>query len=111
MKKKKLGFWHLETLLTVVKEPNWMETQKCCSSYKTNEGPMSRMKLVRINKSSYLGSCALTYILKSLEYSMVDSPSLMQTDPPCWKVCFWSSGSKAGSSDSPTFSNKTGVPN
>ena len=51
------------------------------------------------------------YIRKSLEYSIVDSPNLMQTDPPCWKVCFWSNGSKAGWRNSPTFSSSTGVPN
>ena len=51
------------------------------------------------------------YILKSFEYSMVDSPSLMHTDPPCWKVCFCSSGSSAGSRKSPTFSSRTGDPN
>ena len=45
--------------------------------------------------------------LKSFEYSITLSPSLMQILPPCLKVCFNSSGSSSGSNSSPTFSNKT----
>ena len=50
------------------------------------------------------------YILNFREYSMVDSPSLMQVEPPCLKVCFSRSGSSAGSKDCPTFSSRTGYP-
>ena len=45
--------------------------------------------------------------LKSFEYSMTLSPSLIQMLPPCLKVCFKSSGSSSGSNSSPTFSSKT----
>ena len=45
--------------------------------------------------------------LKSFEYSMTLSPSLIQMLPPCLKVCFKSNGSSSGSNSSPTFSSKT----
>ena len=45
--------------------------------------------------------------LKSFEYSMTLSPSLIQMLPPCLNVCFKSSGSSSGSNSSPTFSSKT----
>ena len=48
------------------------------------------------------------YILNLREYSMVDSPNLMQVEPPWLNVCFKSSGSSAGSRDCPTFSRRTG---
>jgi hypothetical protein len=41
---------------------------------------------------------------------MVSSPILIMSAPPCRKICFASTGSSAGSSSSPTFSSRTGLP-
>ena len=56
-------------------------------------------------------SLVVTKNLKSLLYSTVLSPSLIDKTPPDLKTCLSSTGSSIGSSSSATFSSSAGLPN